>query len=60
MDLIANTYANILLDKTMRQQEFQFLSHTVNQVPVYQLNAHPDSEHLFNIPSVILENLSHV
>ncbi|MDJ1176800.1 hypothetical protein [Roseofilum capinflatum] len=60
MDLIANTYANVLLDKTMRQQEFHFLSHTVNQVPVYQLNAHPDSEHLFNIPSVILENLSHV
>lgn len=60
MDLIANTYANLLLDKTMRQQEFHFLSHTVNQVPVYQLNAHPDSEHLFNIPSVILENLDHV
>ncbi|MDJ1171849.1 serine/threonine protein kinase [Roseofilum sp. BLCC_M154] len=60
MDLIANTYANVLLDKTMRQQEFHFLSHTVNQVPVYQLNAHPDSEHLFNIPTVILENLSHV
>lgn len=60
MDLIANTYANLLLDKTMREQEFHFLSHTVNQVPVYQLNAHPDSEHLFNIPSVILENLDHV
>ncbi|MBP0026087.1 MAG: serine/threonine protein kinase [Roseofilum sp. SID2] len=60
MDLIANTYANLLLDKTMREQEFGFLSDTVNQVPVYQLNAHPDSEHLFNIPTVILENLDHV
>jgi len=60
IDLIANTYANLLLDKTMREQEFHFLSHTVNQIPVYQLNAHPNSEHLFNIPPVILENLSHV
>ncbi|MDJ1183924.1 hypothetical protein [Roseofilum casamattae] len=60
MELVANTYANLLLDKTMRVQEFQFLSQSVRHIPVCQLNAHPDPDYLFNLPTVILENLAHV
>ena len=60
MKLVGNTYANLLLDKTMRMQEFKFLSETVQHIPVYQLHAHPDGSYLFNLPTVILENLADV
>ncbi len=46
VELIANTYTNYLLDKTMRQQEFTDLSRLVQQVPVRRAIPHRDPAHL--------------
>jgi hypothetical protein len=42
MWLVANTYANLLLDGEMRAQEFAFLGRLLNAVPVKRLRAHGD------------------
>lgn len=44
--LIANTYANLLLDQETRTQEFALLGRLVNAVPVLRLRAHQDSSRL--------------
>ena len=60
IELIRHTYANLLLDQTMREQEFKFLSQTASQVPVRQVHTHADPSYLFNLCTVILENLQYV
>jgi hypothetical protein len=42
MSLVANTYANLLLDHEMRAQEFAFLGRLLNAVPVKRLRAHQE------------------
>lgn len=42
MSLVANTYANLLLDDEMRAREFAFLGRLVNAVLVKRLHAHED------------------
>jgi len=39
MTLVPNTYANVLLDRTMRAAEFQTLSSIVSTVPVWRIHA---------------------
>jgi hypothetical protein len=40
--LVANTYANLLLDEATRAQEFRFVGRMVNRVPVRRLRAQED------------------
>jgi hypothetical protein len=40
MGLVANTYANLLLDDELRAREFAFLGRLVNAVPVKRLRPH--------------------
>lgn len=44
--LVANTYANLLLDEQMRAREFALLGQLVNAVPVLRLRAHQDASRL--------------
>lgn len=54
--LVANTYANRLLDRTMRAQEFALLSRLVTRVPLRRVTAHEDPAHLLKLCNVILED----
>lgn len=56
MDLVANTYANTLLDRQMRAQEFQVLSQLVTQVPVRRITPHTDLARLPKLCDVILDD----
>ncbi len=40
--LVANTYANLLLDEATRAQEFEFVGRLLNQVPVRRLRPRED------------------
>ncbi|MDE3169523.1 MAG: hypothetical protein KGL75_05210 [Acidobacteriota bacterium] len=42
VSLVANTYANLLLDDAMRAREFEILGRLVNAVPVWRIRAHQD------------------
>ncbi|NEO26339.1 MAG: hypothetical protein F6K03_05430 [Kamptonema sp. SIO4C4] len=44
--LIANTSVNYLLNRPMRQQEFQQLTRLVDTVPVYQITPHTNPDYL--------------
>jgi len=44
--LIANTYTNYLLNKTMRAAEFQHLGQLLQSVPIRRLHPHTDFKHL--------------
>lgn len=46
MSLVANTYANNLLDRAMRAQEFSFLDRLIAAVPVRWLTPHRDPARL--------------
>ena len=54
--LAANTYRNELLDKRMRQQEFEVLSRLVTHVPLRQVTPHTDIAKLPELCDKILED----
>jgi hypothetical protein len=56
IDLIANTYANNLLDPGMRANEFRLLSRLMASVPVRRVVPHADPASLSRLCEVILED----
>jgi len=54
--LVTNTYANSLLDKEMRGQEFELLSKVVANVPVRKVIPNTDAAYLSKLCDVILED----
>jgi len=60
ISLIANTYANILLDKEMRTEEFKCLSQVVGLVPVRRVRAHADPAYLPELCDVIVEDFQNI
>lgn len=53
MSLVANTYANTLLDEGQRAQEFSLLGRLVNSIPVKRLRAHQDVSRIFDVCELI-------
>jgi hypothetical protein len=53
LSLVANTYANTLLDRAMRADEFAFLDRLVGQIPVRLLTPHTDSAYMDQLCSLI-------
>jgi hypothetical protein len=56
MALVANTSANNLLDKAMREQEFDSLGRIVDRVPIRRVIPHADPAYLSNLCHVILDD----
>jgi hypothetical protein len=56
LSLVKNTYANLLLDKTQRAQEFELLSQVAASVPLRWVHPQPDPAHVSRIGEVILED----
>ncbi len=54
VELIANTYTNYLLDKTMRHQEFATLSRLVQRVPVGRVVPHQEPARLPELVATLL------
>ena len=53
LSLLANTYANNLLDAAMRAEEFSVLDRLVTSVPVRSLTPHADFGHIEELCSLI-------
>lgn len=56
MTLVANTYANHLLDKAMRAAEFKSLSRLCERVPIRRVTPHEDIAQLSNLCEGILSD----
>ena len=54
--LVANTYMNYLLDRTMRQKEFDLLAALVARVPVRRVTPDSDPAQIDNLCDAILED----
>lgn len=59
LELVANSYANNLLDKDMRASEFELLGRLVAAVPVRRLRSHEDPSRMDRLCDVILETRVH-
>ncbi len=58
VSLVANTYANRILDRELRAREFVVLGRLVSTVPVRCVHPHSDASRLAELHNVILEDLS--
>jgi hypothetical protein len=56
LTLTANTYANHLLDKQMRAQEFEALSRLVQHVPVRRVTPHADPARIWDLCRCIVDD----
>jgi len=56
LSLLANTYANNLLDAVMRAEEFSVLDRLVTSVPVRSLTPHADFGHIEELCSLIFSD----
>lgn len=56
INLVANTYANRVLDKQGRAREFELLGRLLNRLPVRRVIPHEDPKHLFKLCQVIAED----
>jgi hypothetical protein len=56
MSLVANSYANYLLDRNMRSQEFEFLSRVVANVALRRVVPHLDPAYLSKLCNLILDD----
>ncbi len=56
MTLVANTYANYLLDKSMRAAEFASLGRLCRQIPIRKVTPHADAKFLPELCRVIVED----
>ena len=54
--LVADTYANKILDREMRAREFAVLGHLVTTVPIRRVYAHEDATRLEQLCKVIRED----
>jgi hypothetical protein len=54
--LVSNTYANYLLDKSLRAGEFEFLSRVVTQIPVRQIVPHSEIARLPELVDAIISD----
>src|SRR6267378_3816435 len=57
LSLVAETYANKILDREMRAREFEVLSRLVSAVPVRRVSPHEDATRLGELCKVIREDL---
>ncbi len=53
LSLVADTYANKILDRDMRAREFEFLSRLVTSVPIRRIRPHSDATRLKELCGVI-------
>jgi hypothetical protein len=60
LDLLANTYANRLLEKEWRAEEFRILNRILDCVPVRRLTPHLDPIHLPRLCEIVLEDFHHL
>lgn len=60
MTLVANTYANYLLDKSMRAAEFALLGRLCQQIPFRKITPHADAKFLPELCRVIVEDIHHL
>ncbi len=58
MALVANTYANKLLDAAMRAREFAVLCRLLTEVPVREVTPHADSSRLPRLCRAILDDFA--
>lgn len=56
ISLVANTYANRVLDKQGRAREFELLGRLRNRLPVRRVIPHEDPKHLFKLCEVIADD----
>jgi len=56
MALVANTYANLLMDKAMRAREFNLLTRIIANVPVRQVMPHVSASFLTELCDLILDD----
>jgi len=56
LSLVAETYANKILDRGMRAREFEVLGRLVTSVPVRRVQPHPDPARLTQLCQVIQED----
>ena len=54
--MVANTYANYLLDKPMRAQEFELLNRLLSTIPLRRVIPHKDPAYLSKLCDVILDD----
>ena len=60
MALVANTYANYLLDRLLRAREFALLSRLASSIPLRRVVPHSDSALLPNLCQTILSDLRRI
>jgi hypothetical protein len=60
VELIGNTYVNLLLNQAMRVREFKLLGRLVAGVPVRRLKPHSDSAKLLRQCEIILDDVHRV
>jgi len=58
LSLVADTFANKVLDREMRAREFDVLSRVVSSVPVRRIFAHSDPSHIQELCKAIREDLA--
>ena len=58
VSLVANTYANNILDRELRASEFDLLGRLVSTVPVRRVYPHSDASRLEELCKVIQEDLA--
>jgi hypothetical protein len=56
--LVAETYANKILDREMRANEFEVLGRLVTTIPIRQVHAHEDAKRLDELCEVISEDFA--
>lgn len=57
MSLVGNTYANYLMDKTMRAREFEILNRIINSVPIKKLTPHSDARRVAGLCHTIINDV---
>lgn len=58
LSLVANTYANKILDREMRACEFTVLGRLVTTIPIRQVHPHEDANRLAELCKIIREDLA--
>jgi hypothetical protein len=56
--LVADTYANKILDRQMRSSEFELLGRLVTTIPIRRVHPHQDANRLEDLCKVICEDLA--
>jgi hypothetical protein len=58
LSLVADTYANKILDRDLRAREFEVLSRLVETVPIRRVYPHTDASRLGDLCRVVREDFS--